>query len=65
MLYPFSNLFSNFLIISAVNSTLFAVIHVYSVPFGFSSLARIMFGLNGYTPVAWNPDSRFPMVVRF
>jgi len=52
---------SNFLITSAVNSTLLAV--VCSVPFGFGGLPRIKFGLNGYTPVAQNPDSMLPMVM--
>jgi len=63
MLYPFSNLFSNFLIISDVNSTIVALVCVCSVPFGFGSLSRITFGLNGYTPVARNPNSMLPMVM--
>jgi len=53
----------NFLIVSAANSTLLAVISVCPVPFGFGSLSRIMFGLNGYTPVARNPDSMLLMVM--
>ena len=63
MLYPFSNLFLNFLIIPDVNSTVVALVCVCSVPFGFGSLFRITFGLNGYTPVARNPDSMLPMIM--
>ena len=53
----------NFLIVSAVNSTLLAVIRVCSVPFGFGSLSRITFGFNRYTAVARNPDSMLSMVM--
>ena len=36
------------------------MICVCPVPFGFG---KIMFGLNGYTPVVQNPDSILPMVM--